>query len=72
MTPFDGLGQAWHWSVRKFLGLWVRVIVKPEDAAGQIAALPRPVCYVLEHESQVRSGAWWWVHGAWSAPISNS
>ena len=52
MTPVEGLGQAWHWSVRKILGLWVRVIVKPDDAAANIAALPRPVCYVLENESQ--------------------
>jgi glycerol-3-phosphate O-acyltransferase len=52
MTPFEGLGQVWHWSVRKVLGLWVRVTVKPDDAAAQVAALPRPVCYVLEHESQ--------------------
>ena len=52
MTPFDGVGQVWHWSVRKILGLWVRVAIKPEDAAAQIAARPRPVCYVLERESQ--------------------
>ena len=53
MSPFDDLGQAWHWSVRKVLGLWVRIAIKPEDAAAQIAARPRPVCYVLERESQV-------------------
>jgi glycerol-3-phosphate O-acyltransferase len=52
MSPIDGLGRAWHWSVRKILSLWVRVIVKPDDAAADIAALPRPVCYVLENESQ--------------------
>ena len=52
MTPLDGLRQAWHWSVRKTLKRWVRVIVKPEDAAAAIAARPRPVCYVLERESQ--------------------
>jgi glycerol-3-phosphate O-acyltransferase len=52
MSPVDGLGHAWHWSVRKVLGLWVRVIVKPDDAAADIVALPRPVCYVLENESQ--------------------
>ncbi len=40
------------WSVRRVLGLWVRVSVKPEDAAASIAARPRPVCYVLERESR--------------------
>jgi glycerol-3-phosphate O-acyltransferase len=52
MTPFGGLSQGWHWSVRKILGLWVRVTIKPDDAAAEIAARPRPVCYVLERESQ--------------------
>ena len=51
MNPLVGLGQAWRWSVRKILGLWVRVTIKPEDAIAAIAARPRPVCYVLEHES---------------------
>ncbi|HEY6618103.1 MAG TPA: glycerol-3-phosphate 1-O-acyltransferase PlsB [Steroidobacteraceae bacterium] len=51
MNPLDGLGQAWRWSVRKILGLWVRVTIKPEDAVAAIAARPRPVCYVLERES---------------------
>jgi glycerol-3-phosphate O-acyltransferase len=46
------LGQAWRWSVRKLLGLWVRVTIKPDDAVAAIAAIPRPVCYVLERESQ--------------------
>ena len=51
MNPFVGLGQAWRWSVRKILGLWVRVTIKPDDAVAAIAATPRPVCYVLERES---------------------
>src|SRR6204780_4214033 len=51
MNPLVGLGQAWRWSVRKILGLWVRVTIKPEDAVAAIAAPPRPVCYVLERES---------------------
>ena len=51
MNPFVGLGQAWRWSVRKILGLWVRVTIKPEDAVAAIAARPRPVCYVMERES---------------------
>ena len=52
MNPFDGLSRAWRWSVRKILGLWVEVTIKPDDAAAAIAARPRPVCYVLERESQ--------------------
>ena len=52
MTPFDGLSQAWRWSVRKTLRRWVRSTIKPDDAATAIAARPRPVCYVLERESQ--------------------
>ncbi|HEX3604040.1 MAG TPA: glycerol-3-phosphate 1-O-acyltransferase PlsB [Steroidobacteraceae bacterium] len=51
MNPLVGLGQAWRWSVRKILGLWVRVTIKPDDAVAAIAATPRPVCYVLERES---------------------
>jgi glycerol-3-phosphate O-acyltransferase len=51
MNPLVGLGQAWRWSVRKILGLWVRVTIKPEDAVAAIAARPCPVCYVLERES---------------------
>jgi len=30
----------------------VRVTIKPDDAAAEIAARPRPVCYVLERESR--------------------
>ena len=52
MNPFVGLGQAWRWSVRKVLGLWVRVTIKPDDAVAAAGARPRPVCYVLERESQ--------------------
>jgi glycerol-3-phosphate O-acyltransferase len=52
MTPLGGLKQGWHWSVRKTIGLWVRVTIKPDDAAAEIAARPRPICYVLERESQ--------------------
>jgi glycerol-3-phosphate O-acyltransferase len=51
MNPLVGLGQAWRWSVRNILGLWVRVTIKPDDAVEAIAATPRPVCYVLERES---------------------
>ena len=52
MNPFVGVGQAWRWSVRKILGLWVRATIKPDDAVAAIALRPRPVCYVLERESQ--------------------
>jgi glycerol-3-phosphate O-acyltransferase len=52
MNPVDGVIRAWHWSIRKVLGLWVRAAIKPEDAGAAIAARPRPVCYVLERESQ--------------------
>jgi glycerol-3-phosphate O-acyltransferase len=51
MNTLVGLGQAWRWSVRKILGLWVRETIKPEAAVAAIAARPRPVCYVLERES---------------------
>ncbi|HEY5264594.1 MAG TPA: glycerol-3-phosphate 1-O-acyltransferase PlsB [Steroidobacteraceae bacterium] len=42
----------WRWTVRKVLGLWVRASIKPDDAPAAIAARSRPVCYVLERESQ--------------------
>jgi glycerol-3-phosphate O-acyltransferase len=51
MNPFVGLSHAWRWSVRKILGLWVRVTIKPDDAVAATASRPRPVCYVLERES---------------------
>jgi glycerol-3-phosphate O-acyltransferase len=46
------LSRPWQWSVRKLLSLWVRVTIKPDDAAAVIAARPRPLCYVLERESR--------------------
>jgi len=52
MNPFVGLGQAWHFGVRKVLSLLVRVTIKPDDAVAAIAARPRPICYVLERESR--------------------
>jgi glycerol-3-phosphate O-acyltransferase len=51
MNALAGLGGAWRYSVRKILGLWVRVTIKPDDAVAAIAARQRPVCYVLERES---------------------
>jgi len=38
-------------SLRKFVTMWVRVKVAPEDIAGRLAGRGRPVCYVLEHDS---------------------
>jgi glycerol-3-phosphate O-acyltransferase len=52
MNPFAGVARVWQWSVRKVLGLWVRATIKPDDIAADIAARPRPVCYVLERESR--------------------
>ncbi len=46
------MSLAWHWSVRKLLKVWVRTTIKPDNAALEIAASPRPICYVLERESQ--------------------
>ena len=51
MSPLVGLRQAWHWFVRKILSIWLKVTIKPSDAAEMIAAQPRPVCYVFERES---------------------
>jgi glycerol-3-phosphate O-acyltransferase len=51
MSLLDGFIRAWRWSIRRVLGLWVKVIIKPDGVAAAIAARPRPVCYVLEHES---------------------
>ena len=41
-----------HWVLRKLLRRWVRATIKPEAAAAAIAARRRPVCYVLERESE--------------------
>jgi glycerol-3-phosphate O-acyltransferase len=46
------LRDARHWVLRKILRRWVRVTIKPADAAEGVAARPRPVCYVLERESE--------------------
>jgi glycerol-3-phosphate O-acyltransferase len=47
-----GLDSAWRWLVRALLSLWVDATVKPDTAAEMLRARPRPVCYVLERESQ--------------------
>jgi glycerol-3-phosphate O-acyltransferase len=52
MNPLAGIAQAWHWSVRRVLSRWMRATIKPDDVVESIAARPRPVCYVLEWESQ--------------------
>jgi glycerol-3-phosphate O-acyltransferase len=51
MGPFRGLTRAWRWTVRKILGLWVKVTIKPEEIAARIGARGWPACYVLEHDS---------------------
>ncbi|HMK87661.1 MAG TPA: hypothetical protein VK437_16980, partial [Steroidobacteraceae bacterium] len=51
MSPFAGWTRAWRFSLRKILGLWVKVTIRPSDIAESIAARARPVCYVLENES---------------------
>jgi glycerol-3-phosphate O-acyltransferase len=52
MSPFRGLTRAWRFAVRKTLGLWVKMTIKPDDIAESIAARGRAVCYVLENESR--------------------
>jgi glycerol-3-phosphate O-acyltransferase len=52
MTSFAGLDHARQWIVRKLVGVWVKVAIKPDDAADLVAARSRPVCYVLESEAQ--------------------
>ena len=51
MNAADAMGRARLWSVRKILGLWVRVTLKPPDARARVTSDSRPVCFVLEHES---------------------
>jgi glycerol-3-phosphate O-acyltransferase len=53
VNPLAGLSRAWRYSMRKILALWVRVTIRPDDAVAAIAARSRPVCYVLERESQI-------------------
>jgi glycerol-3-phosphate O-acyltransferase len=47
----EGLSEARQFLARKILTVWVKVTIKPDDAADMIAAEPRPVCYVFERES---------------------
>ena len=51
LKPDFGLAPAAQWLMRKFVTVWVRVTVAPEDIAGRLAGRARPVCYVLEHDS---------------------
>lgn len=51
LTRLLDLRDVRQWVLRKILRRWVRVTVKPDDAAAAIAARLRPVCYVLERES---------------------
>jgi len=52
LHPIVGLRRAWHFVVRRTLGVWVKATVKPDDAAAALSALRRPICYVLERDSQ--------------------
>jgi glycerol-3-phosphate O-acyltransferase len=52
MSPLGGLSRGWRWVIRKTLRQWIRVTIKPDDAAAAIAVRPNPVCYVLENDSQ--------------------
>ena len=40
-----------NWLLRRWLALWVRFRVLPEDAAAQLRGRNRPICYVLERRS---------------------
>ena len=44
--------RAWRFAARTILRQWVRVTIKPDNAVAEIGARARPVCYVLERESQ--------------------
>ncbi len=52
MYPIVAARRLWRGIVRRTLGVWIKTTVKPDDAAGSLAALPRPICYVLERDSQ--------------------
>jgi len=52
MSSLLALDHARQWVVRKLLGAWVKVAIKPDDAAALIAARSRPVCYVLESDAE--------------------
>ncbi len=45
------MSRAWRWTVRKVLGSWARLTIRPDDIASSIAARGRTVCYVLENDS---------------------
>ena len=42
-VPRLRLAPGWHWLVRKLIGRWVRVTIKPDDAAALLAARPARV-----------------------------
>jgi len=47
-----GLRHAWQWTFPRILRFWVKVTLKPDDAALMLQGRARAVCYVLERESQ--------------------
>jgi len=60
------LRQAWHWLVRKLIGRWVRVTIKPDDAAAMLAArdyvipddVKRVAVAALAHRITLRPELW--------------
>jgi glycerol-3-phosphate O-acyltransferase len=40
-----------NWLLRRLLALWVRVIVRPEDAVARLHGRTNAICYVLERRS---------------------
>jgi len=51
MSPLSGLVSARRFAVRQLVGHWVKLTIKPADAAEALLRSGRPLCYVLEQES---------------------
>jgi len=52
MNSQIGLRHAWQWTLPLLVRFWVKVTIKPDDAAALLQGRERPVCYVLGRESQ--------------------
>ena len=88
MSPIDGLTRAWRWSVRKILGLWVKVTINPTTpqwflrrVRGRFAMcsstrvkriLPYSTMPAQSCSCRAPSGAWPQPTGDWIRPISSS
>ncbi|MGQ0835395.1 MAG: glycerol-3-phosphate 1-O-acyltransferase PlsB [Gammaproteobacteria bacterium] len=46
------------WLLRRILALWVRVTVRPDDAAARLRESASPLCYVLERRSATDLAVW--------------